>query len=169
MAHAPPLSPLSRLLFVSASTHTLGHVSDIEVFRSAARHNNKNNISGVILRGETWFCQVLEGAEQDLQPTWKRIHSDARHACAQHWWETGARQRLFTNWHTEHWGVSPQIERVFLEMIRSNGILTADKIILVRAFAQVRRSHSQTTRSGVEHSRNAGLHNGHVRQTIDAL
>lgn len=169
MAHAPPRSSLSRLLFVSDSTHALGHVSDIEVFRSAARHNSKNNVSGVILRGESWFCQVLEGAEHNLRSTWDRISADPRHACAQHWWQKDARQRLFTNWHTEHWGVSPQIERLFIDMIRSDGILTADKIILVRAFAQVRRSHSLTKRSGVEHSRNAGLHNRHIGQAIDAL
>lgn len=169
MEHAiPPLS-LTRLLFVSESTHGLGHISDLEVFRSAARHNNTNNISGVILRGESWFCQVLEGAEHDIEATWERITADPRHACSQHWWQTDVQQRLFSNWHTEHWGVSPQIERVFMDMIRSDGILTADKIILVRAFAQVRRTHSQIKRSAVEHSRNTGLHDGHIRQAIDAL
>ena len=167
MPQAPTPMSVSRLLFVSEATHALGHISDLEVFRSAARHNKENNISGVILRGEAWFCQVLEGAYPDVSATWNRINSDHRHASVHHWWQTDAHQRLFTNWQTEHWGVSPQIEQFFLEMIRSDGILTADKIILVRAFAQVRRTHSQIRNSAIEHSRNAGFHDRHVGKPVD--
>ena len=152
MYHAPPYAPptpgLARLLFVSASTFPLGHASDIDVFRSAARHNREDGISGVILRGEAWFCQVLEGEGSVLDRTWHRIGQDPRHASLGHWWQTEVRHKLFSNWHTEHWGVSPQIERVFMEMIRSDTIATADKVILVRAFAQVRRSHNRLRRSG---------------------
>ena len=162
-------STLARLLFVSHSTHPLGHVSDLEVFRSATRHNNANGISGVILRGETWFCQVLEGDQKALTHTWQRICVDPRHANHGHWWQTDIRRRMFSNWHTEHWGVSPQIEQVFVDMIQSPTISTEDKIILVRAFAQVRRARSQQLRSAGQDSADARLDNGHLSKAIDAL
>lgn len=159
--------PLARLLFVSQSTHPLGHVSDIDVFRAASRHNKKMNISGVILRGETWFCQVLEGRAQHLEATWSRISVDHRHGQCRVWWQTDAPTQLFSNWHTEHWGISPQVEKIFLAMLESNHISTADKITLVRSFAQVQRARTNHRRSAVNHVRNALLDDRHIRQPID--
>ena len=167
MTHSPDPNPLSHLLFVSTSTYPLGHVSDLEIFRSAARHNTTNNITGVILRGETWFCQVLEGQKPQLEATWNRINQDARHVCLTHWWQQGSSQKLFGNWHTEHWGVSPQIEKLFVDMMRSDRIMTPDKIILVRAFAQVRRTHSAKQRSGVKNPCDARFDSSHLSQAIN--
>lgn len=163
-------STLARLLFVSQSTHPLGHASDIDVFRAASRNNNAQSISGVILRGETWFCQVLEGHGPALETTWERISTDWRHGSIQSWWQTDVPIRLFSNWHNEHWGISPQVERVFLSMIQADLISTADKITLVRAFAQLRRSGSIAAkpRSGVEHLGDARLDDRQIREAIDA-
>ncbi len=169
MDHVPLSPKLARLLFVSASTYPLGHASDIDVFRTAAQRNRETRICGVILRGEAWFCQVLEGDRTAIDHTWQRICQDTRHAPLGHWWQTDLQQKLFANWHTEHWGVSPQIERIFMEMIRSDRIAIGDKIILVRAFAQVRRSQARLQPSGAEHLADARLDHGQVRKTIDRV
>jgi hypothetical protein len=167
MAFHTQTKTLARILFVSQSTHPLGHMSDADIFRSASRQNNSNDISGVILRGEHWFCQVLEGCGRALEQTWQRIRADNRHGAVRHWWVTDAPIRLFTNWRTEHWGISPQVERIFLEMIVSEDIPTADKITLVRAFALVRRASSRAKRSGFEDVGNTRFDHRQLSQPID--
>lgn len=130
---------LCRLLFVSHSTHSLGHISDLDIMRSASQHNKAANVSGVFLRSENWFCQVLEGEVTTLERLWKRIKCDPRHSDISVWWEIRVSERFFRNWHTEHWGVSPQLQDLLHEMLRSNDVEPLDKVTFIRAFAHVRR------------------------------
>ena len=140
MIQSDHIPTLARLLFVSTSQHENGHPSDAAIFREASHNNRKREISGVILRGTTWFCQVLEGHGDALEGTWDSIRRDQRHSNVRHWWQTDAPNRLFLHWHTEHWSVSEKIERVFLDILQSDAIPITDKITLVRAFAQVLRA-----------------------------
>lgn len=140
---------LSRLLFVSQSTHPLGHISDLDIMRAASRHNKFAGISGVFLRSETWFCQVLEGRLATLEHVWSKIKSDPRHSSISVWWEVQATQRLFRNWHTEHWGVSPQLQDMLHEMLRSEDVEPVDKVTFIRAFAHVRRLKNRREKSGI--------------------
>ena len=138
---------------MSTSTFPLGHVSDLDIFRSASRRNNDAQISGVILRGRSWFCQVLEGDGAKLEAAWSRIRTDPRHGNIRHWWQTEAPSRLFANWHSEHWGISRQVEEDVLSILHSDDVPTTDKITLVRVFAQVRRSKLQAKAPGFQEPR----------------
>lgn len=164
-AQAP--DSLARLLFVSQSTHPLGHASDIDVFRSALDMNERHGICGVILRGERWFCQVLEGCGPRVEETLARIRVDHRHGMRRIWWQTDAPTRMFSDWHTEHWGVSPQIESVFLDMLLADDVPLTDKITLVRAFATMQRARARLRQSGAYYTGNVGLHRGKVRKPVD--
>ena len=169
MQQAPNQAALARLLFVSRSTYPLGHVSDIEVFRTSIRRNRIDSISGVILRGETWFCQVLEGPGPILDRTFARIAVDPRHGAIRRWWQTYAPTQLFAGWETEHWGLSPQIERFFVDMIQSDHIASADKVILVRSFATMRRSAILSGALCIENGRDAALDLAQVGKPVHAL
>lgn len=135
----PDNTDLSHLLFVSHSTYPLGHVSDMDIMRVAARNNKAAGISGILLRGETWFSQVLEGPASALAAAWESISIDPRHSHIRYWQLDDLEGRAFAGWHTEQWGVSPQIQAVLHDMLQSPDVSPEDKISFLRAFGTLRR------------------------------
>ncbi len=49
------------------------------ILESAVRHNQQNNITGMLLYAEGHFIQVLEGDEPAVLETYQRIWDDPRH------------------------------------------------------------------------------------------
>ncbi|THH34478.1 BLUF domain-containing protein [Aliishimia ponticola] len=136
---------ISKVLFTSRSTHNLGHVSDLEIFRTAAERNRKANITGLLLRGETWYAQVLEGVLSDLETLMARILQDRRHAQIQHWYARPRNDRIFTNWHAEHWGVPPADQDALFEKLASNRLHVDQKIEVMKLYGR-RRTRDATAR-----------------------
>ncbi len=90
--------PLSRLIYISRSTHqmTERQLADL-VFISADR-NSKRNITGALLYCDGYFLQMLEGQKLAIQERYERISLDDRHTNIQLISQSEVKVRLFPNW-----------------------------------------------------------------------
>jgi len=82
---------------------------------------------------------VLEGPASALEAAWAQIAIDPRHSHLRYWQLDNLEGRAFAGWHTEHWGVSPQIQAVLHDMLQSPDVSPEDKISFLRAFGTLRR------------------------------
>lgn len=57
-----------------------GYSKDFDNIATAARlRNERNDITGILLCGATWFCQVLEGPQREVNALVNSIKTDQRH------------------------------------------------------------------------------------------
>lgn len=94
--------PLIRLIYHSRNKLALPlrrlvkPVADIMAV-SIAR-NRKRDITGSLIYDESWFVQVLEGDEQAIHDTYRRITRDPRHEDCQVMDARRISERLFEYW-----------------------------------------------------------------------
>lgn len=68
-----------RLLYISRATFPIGHQSDLGILQTAVANNTRHGVTGMLLRLEQYFVQVIEGAETTVQPLFEVISKDPRH------------------------------------------------------------------------------------------
>eukprot|EP01104_Vermistella_antarctica_P014209 TRINITY_DN4431_c0_g2_i1.p1 TRINITY_DN4431_c0_g2~~TRINITY_DN4431_c0_g2_i1.p1 ORF type:complete len:170 (-),score=28.60 TRINITY_DN4431_c0_g2_i1:49-534(-) len=76
---SPEEEDLWTLVYMSASV-SLFNAEEIErVLRQARDHNQRDNITGILIYSEGSFVQNLEGPKDKIQATYDRIRIDSRH------------------------------------------------------------------------------------------
>ena len=68
-----------RLIYHSIAKPGIGYQQLKEILLSAEKHNQHNEITGVLLYGEGQFIQLLEGTRENLTRTFLKISQDFRH------------------------------------------------------------------------------------------
>lgn len=77
------MSNLYRLAYISKNTipgskeQVSQQIEDI--LQSAHRNNSAKGISGALLYSGGYFCQVIEGGEEDIEELFETIQMDSRH------------------------------------------------------------------------------------------
>ena len=70
---------LTQLVYASKITSDFKPVDIESILLSARKHNEKNNITGVLCFNSKSFLQCLEGSRAKVNQTYHRILNDPRH------------------------------------------------------------------------------------------
>ena len=89
---------LYGLLYVSQAKHELGDQELNEISATSSLNNRKDQISGALLYMQGEFLQILEGDENVLMDTYRRIDADDRHQSANLFFYGPIEKRNFDNW-----------------------------------------------------------------------
>ena len=68
-----------QTIYISAATQSLSSQELAELLALSRRNNSTEGISGILVYHQGSFLQVLEGPENAVKETLKRIKSDPRH------------------------------------------------------------------------------------------
>ena len=68
------------------------------IVESAVRHNQEDNISGMLLYSEGNFLQVLEGTPEQVEQTYQRVCRDPRHTNIFILTQEDVDERHFADW-----------------------------------------------------------------------
>lgn len=71
--------PLIQLIYVSSSTKEMSEKELASILKVSIKHNQKCEITGMLLYGRGRFIQVLEGESTHIDELMKRIIADPRH------------------------------------------------------------------------------------------
>lgn len=71
--------PLTQLIYVSTAEIELDHAALSDILSSCVRHNQQNQITGMLVYWRGNFMQVLEGSADAVDETYQRICKDTRH------------------------------------------------------------------------------------------
>jgi hypothetical protein len=96
------VSRLCRIVYCSRSL-LKGSRSDIEaqirtILAKARTNNQETGLTGALTFNERCFAQVLEGADDDLEPLYEKIRRDPRHTDVKILAQSNPARRLFPSW-----------------------------------------------------------------------
>jgi len=113
--------------FVAVYRSTALDLRDAEL-RKLVAHSSANNarldISGILLRYDIYFLQVLEGEERSVRDLLERIGRDRRHTRMEILFTQQHHQRVFRDWSMELVDVSPQDFESMLSRLSNDGSLS---------------------------------------------
>src|SRR4051812_34049510 len=89
---------MQYLIYISAAAKLFTD-AELKALLIKCRDNNKrNNITGVLLYSEGTFLQVLEGEEDIVGSTFRKIEGDPRHTSIIKLVEENQDERVFPEW-----------------------------------------------------------------------
>lgn len=89
---------MKYLIYLSTAVELQNQEQLLQILKTSRRNNAANHITGMLLYGEGTFVQVLEGEENVVNETYKRISADQRHFGLIKLAEGNLVQRNFPEW-----------------------------------------------------------------------
>ncbi|MGN6524963.1 MAG: BLUF domain-containing protein [Burkholderiaceae bacterium] len=89
---------LLQLFYVS---QTEGALTDVELqvlLGQAQIRNRRLDVTGILVKGDGHFCQVLEGRPKAVEQVMERVRRDPRHRNVRVLWEQVITRREFGQW-----------------------------------------------------------------------
>lgn len=136
---------LVEVIYVSIATHSLFDWELRRILESAMRHNEEDQITGMLLYSKGSFMQVLEGEKSAVDAALVKIASDPRHHKLQVIARAEITQRSFATWAMGFHGVTaadalswPGFAPFFQEGFSAESISTKPGVALdiLKAFAK---------------------------------
>tara|TARA_R110002012_G_scaffold296165_1_gene493307 strand:- start:458 stop:889 length:432 start_codon:yes stop_codon:yes gene_type:complete len=87
-----------QMAYVSVTDTQLGNDDLSDILNASIQNNERDGITGLLMYHDQLFFQVLEGAEDMVNKSYKRIVIDQRHHGLSNVWEGQADERAFPDW-----------------------------------------------------------------------
>lgn len=87
-----------NLIYLSQPINPFGHISDLDILRTAEARNLELDVTGILLRGPRFFCQILEGAAENVHHLMDMIRNDPRHSDIREFGTIDVPERRFDGW-----------------------------------------------------------------------
>ncbi len=89
---------LTRIFYISEIVETVSEV-DVQVILGVAQVNNRRlDVTGMLVRSDGHFAQVLEGRSDVIRALMGRIAADPRHRAVRRVFEDSIERRQFARW-----------------------------------------------------------------------
>jgi len=89
---------LKTICYISDSMNNESLKNLEDLYLKARTNNSKNNITGILIYLDRNFLQVLEGEEEIVDDTFKKISTDSRHKNIFNIIDTTIEQRIFEDY-----------------------------------------------------------------------
>ncbi|WP_286759947.1 BLUF domain-containing protein [Sulfitobacter sp. UBA1132] len=87
-----------QMAYVSVTDTQLGDDDLSDILSASIRNNERDEITGLLMYHDQLFFQVLEGSEDMVKKSYKRIAYDQRHHGLSNVWEGETDARAFPSW-----------------------------------------------------------------------
>ena len=87
-----------QLVYVSEAVEDISYTDILEILQVSRRHNQRDEISGILIFREGRFLQLLEGPEVKVRQALGRVLLDERHFSLRVLTEVHSEKRIFDAW-----------------------------------------------------------------------
>lgn len=103
---------LFRIVYVSEATGSVGFglMPLIDIIGVSEQNNRRDHLTGVLMRHDGRFLQILEGARADLNRVMARVSKDRRHDNLRILSDQPILERLFPAWAMGRLEATPEVE-----------------------------------------------------------
>lgn len=103
---------LFRIVYLSEATGSVGSglMPLIDIIGVSEQNNRRDHLTGVLMRHDGRFLQVLEGARADLNRVMARVSKDRRHDNLRVLSDQPISERLFPDWAMARLEATPEVE-----------------------------------------------------------
>ena len=107
--------PYVRLAYASTATANPAHIRNdlIQIFESAQQYNFNHQLTGVLLYGNGYFFQYIEGRKPEVDRLYQHLLKDLRHQGVSLLFYDVAEQLKFDQWGSCYTHFEPSIEHFF--------------------------------------------------------
>lgn len=107
--------PYVRLAYASTATANPAHIRNdlIQIFESAQQYNFNHQLTGVLLYGNGYFFQYIEGRKPEVDRLYQHLLKDLRHQGVSLLFYDVAEQLKFDQWGSCYTHFEPPIEHFF--------------------------------------------------------
>ena len=123
---------LFRIVYVSEATGLVGSglMPLIDIIGVSEQNNRRDHLTGVLMRHDGRFLQVLEGARADLNRVMGRLSRDRRHENLRIVSDQSVPDRLFPNWAMARLETTPEAEAFMAsDLMQPDAAVHADRVL----------------------------------------
>ncbi|TFW14607.1 BLUF domain-containing protein [Brevundimonas intermedia] len=123
---------LFRIVYVSEATGSVGSglMPLIDIIGVSEQNNRRDHLTGVLMRHDGRFLQVLEGARADLNRVMARLSRDRRHENLRIVSDQSVPERLFPNWAMARLETTPEAEAFMAsDLMQHDAAAHADRVL----------------------------------------
>lgn len=113
---------MHHIIYLSWATTPFSDQQLHELLQQARQHNTQCGITGIMLYGNGYFMQVLEGEQATVHALYERIKQDGRHRDVTAYADKAITQRAFGEWAMAFHHASPQ------QLAQVAGYLAPDQV-----------------------------------------
>jgi len=129
----PSNTDLHRIAYSSVAAVELNSLLLIaDILAVSQRNNARDRVTGALVYSDGRFFQILEGASADVDRVLARVAGDPRHREMNIVSRTKVEGRLFPDWSMRAPCISPGMESLLREAIRSCDVAPQQAIEIVR-------------------------------------
>lgn len=89
-----------HLLYISQTTPQYNEEYDLErIIKTSNERNSQNELTGMLVKNENFFIQLLEGKEKTVMKVYDLISSDKRHSNLKTLMSFTTSTRMFPEWY----------------------------------------------------------------------
>lgn len=129
-----------QLIYVSSINPKTGGVDPAPILVTSRRNNARNQITGVLYSDGSRFLQVLEGPEEAVEQTLKRIQRDTRHRAIVVLSRRAVHRREFGDWQMAHRTPGEDADAFVTRVGKIVSRASDDVRATFQGFAEVRRA-----------------------------
>lgn len=107
-----------RLIYASRSDPTLDGSEVYSLLATSKRNNKEHALTGVLLYGQGYFLQVLEGDRDEVNRLFQRIVEDQRHHDVRIIEAVNTGGREFSEWSMEIIGWPDELDSTMMKILR---------------------------------------------------
>ncbi len=89
---------LIKLIYVSTVSKEFELTSFEDIMNSAQENNGEHEVTGILYFNQHYFIQYLEGSEENVESTYRRIQKDKRHCNVTLLDRSSIENRQFSGW-----------------------------------------------------------------------
>lgn len=110
---------IHSLTYVSRGTTSIADAELDSIIETANLRNKEMSITGALIRGDVYFAQILEGAEENVRELLDRISQDSRHCDLRVVQDESISARCFPLWSMAYLGSSLYVDRLIKRLLTS--------------------------------------------------
>ncbi|RYG19354.1 MAG: BLUF domain-containing protein [Caulobacteraceae bacterium] len=123
---------LFRIVYVSEATGSVGSglMPLIDIIGVSEQNNRRDHLTGVLMRHDGRFLQILEGARADLNRVMARVSKDRRHDNLRILSDQPILERLFPAWAMGRLEATPEVEAFLaIDMTQADVPAEVDRLL----------------------------------------
>lgn len=124
---------LFRIVYLSEATGSVGSglMPLIDIIGVSEQNNRRDHLTGVLMRHDGRFLQILEGARADLNRVMARVSKDRRHDNLCILSDQPISERLFPAWAMGRLEATPEVEAFLAtDMTQADVPAEVDRLLL---------------------------------------
>lgn len=130
---------ITQLGYFSRANIRLDTTQLLSVLEVSVANNERHGITGFLINGYSWYFQLIEGPQREIEYLFQKIAKDDRHMVLESWIEECVGERDFSEWRMGMASVADAKIALDQNVLQTGRSTLRDKIDYIKPLAETYR------------------------------